>query len=264
MTTSRAVPMGTSAVNRRVSPIKIRPSAKRLIFAVGTEKRTRLIGRRGPTIMGRPGSLGWLSGTARLAHDKIAVEEDLTSRQVGPDIPANALSFSLDAGAPVGASINPTTGQFSWLPTVAQTGMHSITIRVTDNGSPAMSDSETITVTVRFGICVLFDQTMSHKKGSTIPIKLNLCDSAGNNVSASTIPVQAVQLVKLSASASPFVADDSGNANPDSNFRFAGDSYIFNLSTKRAGFSMGEWGLTFGVGTPSVTDATYIVKFFIK
>jgi hypothetical protein len=32
--------------------------------------------------MGRPDSLGWLSGTTRLAHDKIAVEEDLSRRQV--------------------------------------------------------------------------------------------------------------------------------------------------------------------------------------
>src|SRR5213078_2293021 len=60
------------------------------------------------------------------------------------------LTYSLDPGAPTGASINPTTGLFSWTPTETQgPGTNAITVRVTDNGSPAMSDSETLTIVVR-------------------------------------------------------------------------------------------------------------------
>ena len=59
------------------------------------------------------------------------------------------LTYSLAAGAPAGATINATTGVFSWTPTEAQgPGSFSVTVRVTDNGSPALSDSETITITV--------------------------------------------------------------------------------------------------------------------
>jgi hypothetical protein len=64
------------------------------------------------------------------------------------DLPANALTFSLDPGAPAGASIDPASGAFTWTPAAAQVGSHAITIRVTDNGSPIANDSETITVEV--------------------------------------------------------------------------------------------------------------------
>lgn len=58
-------------------------------------------------------------------------------------------TFSLDAGAPAGASINPSSGAFTWTPTETQGGAaYPITVRVTDNGSPIGSDTETITVTV--------------------------------------------------------------------------------------------------------------------
>jgi hypothetical protein len=65
------------------------------------------------------------------------------------DIPANALTYSLDAGNPAGSSINSSSGAFTWTPTEAQgPGSYPITVRVTDNGSPALNDFETITVTV--------------------------------------------------------------------------------------------------------------------
>ena len=65
------------------------------------------------------------------------------------DLPANTLTYSLDAGAPVGASINPATGVFTWTPTEAQgPNTYSVTVRVTDNGSPVMSDYETISIQV--------------------------------------------------------------------------------------------------------------------
>ena len=65
------------------------------------------------------------------------------------DIPANALTFSLGAGAPVGAGIDPLTGVFTWTPTEDQgPGTHGIEVVVTDNGTPTLNDSETITVTV--------------------------------------------------------------------------------------------------------------------
>jgi hypothetical protein len=66
-----------------------------------------------------------------------------------PDLPANTLTFSLASGAPVGAAINPTTGVFTWQPSNKQgQGNYPVTVRVTDNGSPAQSDSEVITITV--------------------------------------------------------------------------------------------------------------------
>jgi hypothetical protein len=64
------------------------------------------------------------------------------------DVPANSLSFSLDPGAPAGASIS-ASGIFSWVPSVP--GLYPVTVRVTDNGSPPLSDAESFTITVLRG-----------------------------------------------------------------------------------------------------------------
>jgi VCBS repeat-containing protein len=65
------------------------------------------------------------------------------------DLPANKLTYSL-VNAPAGASIDTATGAFTWTPTEAQgAGSYNITIRVTDNGAPALSAEETITIAVR-------------------------------------------------------------------------------------------------------------------
>jgi hypothetical protein len=55
------------------------------------------------------------------------------------------LTFSL-IGAPAGASINASTGVFTWTP--SSTGSFMFKVRVTDNSVLALYDEETITVTV--------------------------------------------------------------------------------------------------------------------
>lgn len=64
------------------------------------------------------------------------------------DLPGQTLTFALDT-PPAGASINPTTGAFTWTPTEAQgPGRYTIVVRVTDNGTPARSDTKSFDVTV--------------------------------------------------------------------------------------------------------------------
>jgi hypothetical protein len=71
-----------------------------------------------------------------------------TATASDPDL-GQTLTFSLDSGFPTGASINSSTGVFSFTPTLDQgPGTYTITVRVTDNGNPSCSDFETITVTV--------------------------------------------------------------------------------------------------------------------
>jgi hypothetical protein len=60
-----------------------------------------------------------------------------------------ALSFSLDSGAPANATIDAATGVFSWTPTEAQgPASYRITIRVTDDSSPALSSTGAFTAAV--------------------------------------------------------------------------------------------------------------------
>lgn len=72
-----------------------------------------------------------------------------TATATDPDVPANTLRFRLDSAAPAGASIDPVSGDFTWTPTEAQgPGAYSVTVEVSDNGSPSLVDIETITITV--------------------------------------------------------------------------------------------------------------------
>jgi len=77
----------------------------------------------------------------------------LTFTADADDDAAQMLTFSLQPGTagavPAGASINSSTGVFSWIPTEAQgPGNYSFDVCVADNGSPSLSDCETIAVTV--------------------------------------------------------------------------------------------------------------------
>ena len=59
------------------------------------------------------------------------------------------LSFSLDSGAPVGASIS-TAGAFAWTTTnAAAPGTNSISVRVTDDGTPPLSNTKAFLVFVQ-------------------------------------------------------------------------------------------------------------------
>jgi hypothetical protein len=62
--------------------------------------------------------------------------------------PVPVLTFSLTTG-PSSTSLNPATGAFSWRPQVTNANtVNPFTIKVTDNGTPSLSASQSFTVTV--------------------------------------------------------------------------------------------------------------------
>jgi hypothetical protein len=137
-------------------------------------------------------------------------------------------------------------------------GTKSFAISAMDNvGNTA---SQSVSYKVAYGLCMLFDQTRSYKIGSTVPIKLQLCDTGGSNMSAADIVLKATGLTKIDNTASS-VVEDAGSANPDSNFRYdaALGGYIFNLSTK--GLSTGTWSMSF---TVTNDPTTHNVEFDLR
>ena len=72
----------------------------------------------------------------------------LTNSATDPDLPAQTLTYSLDPGAPAGATIDVTNGVLQWTPAQAEAGTNTITVRVSDNGLPNLSDAWTFTVNV--------------------------------------------------------------------------------------------------------------------
>src|SRR2546421_5400596 len=64
------------------------------------------------------------------------------------DLPANTLTFAL-VSSPAGMTINPATGAIGWTPSEAQgPSTNIVSVSVTDNGVPALSVTNTFTVTV--------------------------------------------------------------------------------------------------------------------
>src|SRR4030095_17227724 len=96
------------------------------------------------------------------------------------DLPTNILSFSL-ISPPAGASITASSGLFSWTPSEAQgPGSYTITVQVTDDGSPPLSDTKTFMVTVNDvnnapTLAVIANQTVN--EGSLLTVTASGSDS---------------------------------------------------------------------------------------
>ncbi|HEX6285615.1 MAG TPA: endonuclease/exonuclease/phosphatase family protein, partial [Pyrinomonadaceae bacterium] len=118
--------------------------------------------------------------------------------------------------------------------------------------------SDTATLNVTFNICLLYDPNKAVKSGATYPIRIQLCDVNGNNVSSADIVVNAVGVVQVSSTSMGDVIS-SGESNADNNFRFDDGTYIFNLKT--TGLSTGVYNLTFTAGTDPVL---HTVQFQVK
>jgi len=75
------------------------------------------------------------------------VNHTFTASATDPDA-GQTITYSL-SGAPAGATIGASNGVFNWTPTEAQgPGTYTFSVVATDNGSPTLSDTESITLTV--------------------------------------------------------------------------------------------------------------------
>lgn len=85
----------------------------------------------------------------------------ITNSATDLDAPPQTLNFSLDAFPP-GSGIEPGSGIFTWTPGEADTGTtNTVTVRVTDNGSPSLSHAQSFTVAV-VGAPVILSATISN------------------------------------------------------------------------------------------------------
>ena len=86
---------------------------------------------------------------APIAEQRVTVGQSVgfTATATDPDLPANALTFSLGANAPAGATIDPSTGEFSLATNAADPeATLEFDVIVTDEGG--LSDSQTVTIVV--------------------------------------------------------------------------------------------------------------------
>lgn len=166
----------------------------------------------------------------------------------------------LPAGATSSFSANsqavPGTSTLAVI-TASSTPPGTYILTITGTGG-IQTHSTNVTLVVTYNICLEYDATKAKKSGSTYPIKIEICDASGNNLSSGAIVVQA-QSVTMKTTNAPAPLDDSGNANPDFDFRFDSNGYIYNLSLK--GIGTGTYNLNFTVSGDPVSHS---VPFQVK
>jgi microsomal dipeptidase-like Zn-dependent dipeptidase len=135
-------------------------------------------------------------------------------------------------------------------------GAASFVVSATDNVGNASTASAGYTV--GYAVCLQYDPSKVRRAGSVVPIKMQVCDASGVNLTSPAIVVTATGLVRVGTTVTGAV-EDAGNANPDSAFRLDVDKYIFNLSTQ--GLSGGTWALTFTVaGDPTPHSVQFQIR----
>ncbi len=189
-----------------------------------------------------------LSSAASLATLNQSVTFTATVKVVAPGVgaPTGTVTFS-DGTTTLGTVSLSSAGTATFTTSSLAVKSHSITAAYSGDGN-FNGSSGVLTQNVQYGICAQYDQSRSVQSGATFPIKLQLCDAARNNLSSSSIILHATAVVAASGISGP--PQDSGNANPDNDFRFSGGSgqnsgYIFNLSTN--GLQTGTYALQFMV-----------------
>jgi PKD repeat protein len=115
-----------------------------------------------------------------------------------PDIPANAVTLACTTCPSIGASFNPSTGVFSWIPTEAQgPGTYTVTFTATDNGSPSLSDMKQVIITVNevnAPPVVSAPATITVTVNSTITLQVSATDN--NDIPSNSIILNATGLVQ--------------------------------------------------------------------
>ena len=125
----------------------------------------------------------------------VSENQALTFTATATDPNSNALTFSA-GNLPTGATLTPA-GAFSWTPTFSQAGNYDVTITVTDNGSPAASDSEIVTITVgnvnRAPVMGAIGASQTATEGQLLTFTATASDPDGNAVtfSGSNLPTGA-------------------------------------------------------------------------
>jgi hypothetical protein len=124
--------------------------------------------------------------------------------------------------------------------------------------------AQTVSYTVGYNLGLLYDPNKLNNAGSTVPVKLQLVDFAGANLSAAERVVHVLGTSPASSDTYTTAAVAAGGADPGGDFRFdptlgVGGGYVFNLKT--AGYAPGAYKLYFNVGGDSYV---YAVQFCIK
>jgi hypothetical protein len=140
------------------------------------------------------------------------------------------------------------------------------TATATYGGDPNHTGSSaTAKITITYAVCAANSRdddddddddhgdSRGHESGSTLPVKLRVCDAQGRNISSRSLAVKAVSVSPTGS------LNDSGKSNPGYLFRLDDGRYQFNLSTK--GFTAGNYTLDYTIGNdPTIHHYAFTIR----
>jgi hypothetical protein len=130
----------------------------------------------------------------------------------------------------------------------------------TETAAPTGTATPTAPASPAYVICPQFDQGKQHKAGSTVVIKIEVCDANGANLSSFDLHLAAVSIVN-SETGEVRPAQAPGNSNKWNRFRYNPETQAYSYELKTKGLARGTWNLTVSIeGDPNV----YTVSFKIK
>ena len=172
----------------------------------------------------------------------------------GTGTPTGTVAFA-DGGTPISGcgSVTLSAGTATCQVSYTAAGSHAITAAYSGDSTYAASTPTALTQQVAYKVQPLYSQTSPSNSGSTVPVKIQLLNAAGTNLSAAGIKVT---VTGLSPSPAP------GKA-PAGTFTFLtldqGPGYQLNIKT--TGYPKGTYTLSFTAGgDPTVHTAKFVIS----
>jgi len=177
-----------------------------------------------------------------------------TATATDSDIPAQTRTFSLGAGAPSGATINASSGTFSWTPSTD--GDFSVTVIVTDSGTPALNDSEAITIAVTPpGNTAPVANPDSYSTDAGIALNVGAPGVLGNDTDANGDPLTAVKVSDPAHGSVTLGANGSFTYTPAAGYD-GPDSFTYKANDGKADGNTATVSITIADAAPTLTGLT--------
>jgi len=172
-------------------------------------------------------------------------------------MPTGTVTFK-DGAISIGTGTVDGSGHATYSTSALAVNAHTITALYGGDGNFTGNMSPAITQSVLYASGGMCGGDVSHqilqpinatgmmsvfKLGSTVPTKFRVCDANGVSIGTPGV-VTAYGLVASASSPNVTIDEDIYSTTPDTAFRWAGDQWIFNQSTKNNG-TLNKTGVTY-------------------